>query len=248
MTRGVYTLASGGIAAQVRLQAVAQNLANASTPGYKGERLVFELRPLSVPVRSRLDLLLARTAAQVRQADTVRDFSPGPVRESGNPLDVANTGPGFFVVNTPRGERYTRQGVFALDREGYLVTSQGHRVQNDQRGDIRVGQGEATIGEDGTVLADGRPVGRMKIVDFGPKPALVPEGGALFAAVPGTVGTPLDGAKVQLHPGAVEGANVDAVTSMIDMVEVSRGFESYVHALRRLDEVAQRSITEVGRV
>ena len=247
MNRAVYTVTSGGIAALGRLEAVAQNLANASTPGYKAERLVFRVRPLEPDGAAALDPVLSRTAAQVVEVATVRDFSQGPIRQSGNALDAAIGGDGFFVVSTPRGERYTRAGNFTRDGEGYLVTGHGERVQGEG-GDLQLGIGDPAIGEDGTIAVDGINAGRLKVVAFGEHPALDPEGATLFAARPGVTPTPLDAAQVRLHPGAIEAANVDPVAGMIELVDVSRGFETYMHAMRRLDEVVQRAITDVGRV
>jgi flagellar basal body rod protein FlgG len=247
MNRAVYTAASGGMAALARLEAVTQNLANVSTAGYKAEHLIFRVRPLDESVPGSVEPILGRTAAQVAEVATVRDFSPGPVRLSGNPLDVAIHGQGFFAVATPRGERYTRQGSFTLDGEGYLVTQHGERVQGDQ-GDLRLGTGEVQIGEDGSVSVDGRPSGRLKLDDFGAEPALVAEGSSLFAPAAGATPAPLDAAAVHVQSGALEGANVDAVGGMIELVDVSRAYESYMRAIQRLDEVAQRSINDVGRV
>jgi flagellar basal body rod protein FlgG len=247
MNRAVYTVTSGGIAALGRLEAVAQNLANVSTAGYKAQRLVFRVRPLEPEGPARLDPVLSRTAAQVVEVATVRDFSQGAIRQSGNPLDVAIGGDGFFVVSTARGDRYTRQGSFTRDGDGYLVTEHGERVQGES-GDLQLGVGDAAVGEDGTVTIDGVSAGRMKLVSFGPQPALEPEGATLFAPAPGVTPTPLDAAEVHLHPGALESANVDAAAGMIELVDVARGFETYMHAMHRLDEVAQRAITDVGRV
>ncbi len=247
MNRAVYTITSGGIAALDRLEMVSQNLANASTAGYKASRLVFRVRPLEPDGPERLDPVLSRSAAQVVEVATVRDFSQGPIRTSGNPLDVAIAGDGFFTVSTPRGERYTRAGSFSRDGDGYLVTERGERVQSDT-GDIQLGVGDATIGEDGTIALDGVAAGRLRVVTFGPHPALVAEGSTLFAPAPGVTPTTLDASQVRLHPGALEGANVDAVAGMVELVDVSRGFETYMHAMHQLDEVVQRAISDVGRV
>jgi flagellar basal-body rod protein FlgG len=248
MTRGIYTVASGGVAALERLQAVSQNLANVNTAGYRAERIVFQVQPLAGGPRGAIDSVLGRTSQQVVAAETVRDFSPGPIHETGNPLDVALSGDGFFVVNTARGERYTRQGSFSLDGQGYLVTARGDRVQGDG-GDINIGEHDIRIGEDGSIFADDQPVGRLKVVGFGDKPALVPEGDALFApANPQVTPTTLDTAQVQIAQAHLEGANVNAVAGLEELVEVQRGYESYMHALKRLDELVGRSINEVGRV
>jgi flagellar basal-body rod protein FlgG len=247
MNRAIYTAASGGMAALARLDAVAQNLANANTAGYKAERVLFRVRPLDETAAGAGDPILAETAAQVAEVATVRDFSQGPVRASGNPLDVAITGEGFFVVATPRGERYTRQGNFTLDRDGALVTAGGDRVQGEG-GDIRLGTGTPAIGDDGTVSVDGAPVGRLKLVGFGEDPALVAEGSSLFAPAPGAAAVPLDPAAVRLAPEALEGANVDAVAGMIELVDVTRGFETYMRAIESLDGLMARAIDEVGRI
>ncbi len=247
MTRGIYTIASGGVAALARLDAASQNLANAGTAGYKAERAAFVLEPLSGGPRAGVDPILGQTGAQVQQLGTMRDFSQGPIRMTGNPLDVAVSGSGFFVVQTPRGERYTRQGSFQRDPEGFLVTPVGDRVQGEN-GDIRLGDGDVVIAEDGTVTVDDQAAGRLRLVDFGDKPRLVPEGGTLFAPVPGATGRPIPAVETHVVPSAIEGANVDAVHGLVELVDLARGFESYMRALQRLDEVTQHSIDDVGRV
>ena len=257
MNRAIYSSTSGGMAALARLDSVAQNLANVNTAGYKAERVIFRVRPLDDTSGGSTDPIVRETGAQVDQVATVRDFSQGAVRNSGNPLDVAITGDGFFTVNTPRGERYTRQGNFSLDAEGFLVTAHGERVQGDG-GDIQLGSssgtgtgkgtGTAAIGEDGTVSLDGAPVGRLKVVSFGDKPQLVAEGNSLFAPARGAAANPLDATATHLAPESVEAANVDAVSGMIELVDVTRGFETYMRAIERLDGITSRAINEVGRV
>lgn len=247
MNRAVYSSLSGAIAALDRLDAVAQNLANVNTIGYKGSRVIFEVRPPDETAPGATDRIVRDTSAQVVEVATVRDFSQGPVRASGNPLDVAITGDGFFAVATPQGERYTRQGNFTLDKEGYLVTAGGERVQGDG-GDIRIGTGDVTIGEDGTVTVDKAKVGRLNLVGFGDHPNLIPEGSSLYAAGPNDVAAPIPAEQVRVQSEAIEGANVDAVSSMIELVDVTRGFETYMRAVERLDQLAQRAINEVGRV
>lgn len=248
MNRGVYTIASGGLAAEARLDAVAQNLANANTTGYKAQRVAFDARPIENFARPLTDRLAAETVPQAVGIDQRRDFAPGPVTATGSPFDVAIMGRGFFAVATPAGERYTREGSFHVDAEGFLVTARGERVQGAD-GDVSVGRGgEVAIADDGTVEVDGDPAGRLQLLDFGAEPALVGEGDALFAAVPGTVGTPMEPGEVSLQQGALERANVDVVASLVELIDVSRGYESYMKAIQRLDEVAKRSIDEIGRV
>src|SRR5262249_11181638 len=156
------------------------------------------------------DPVLARTAVQVAEAATVRDFAPGPVHMTGNPLDVALSGKGFFVVNTAQGARYTRNGSFTVHRDGYTGTQPGQGGQGDGGGlQINSQTGaDVEVGTDGSIAVDGQVAGTLKVVDFGATPALLPEGSSLFAPVPGTAPQPLDPRDVQITPRSLEGANV----------------------------------------
>ncbi|MCW5893735.1 MAG: flagellar hook-basal body protein [bacterium] len=251
MNRGLYTLASGGLAMERQLDAVANNVANANTPGYKAERFVFESSPLlNGPLPPVDDPVLLELIPQVVESLQRRDFSPGPITTTGNPLDVAIGNPtAFFAVSTPRGERYTRQGTFALDAEGFLVAGNGQRVQGEG-GDIRIDQREGAldIADDGTLWVDQVRIDRLRLVDFGPSPRLVPEGAETFAPVPGVFGSELQAEAVSLTQGALERSNVDPVKGVTQLVEIARGYESYMRAITRLDEIARRTIDEVGRV
>jgi flagellar basal-body rod protein FlgF len=250
MTRGLYTLASGGLALEMQLDAVAQNVANANTAGYKAERFVIESTPLLNAPPPVDDPVLLELVPQVVTGRQLRDFQPGPTTETGNPLDVAIQNPhAFFAVATPRGERYTRQGTFGLDDEGFLVSGVGQRVQGTN-GDIRIDQreGELVIADDGTLWVDNRRIDRLRLVDFGSNPPLVPEGETLYRAPAGVLGQELEPDDVAVTQGAIERANFDAVTAVTTMVEIARGYESYMRAISRLDEITRRTIDEVGRV
>ena len=247
MNRGILTVTSGALGALARLDAAAQNLANINTAGYKAERPEFRLRDQDQGTRGGLDPILALTAGAVVEVERVRDFSQGPIQHTGNPLDLAITGDGFFTVNTPRGERYTRQGTFVLDREGYLTTSSGDRVQGSG-GDLQLQGTQVVVADDGTVTVDRKPAGQLKLVGFGKTPALVPEGSGLFKAAPATKPADVEEGAGALTQGAVEGSNLDAVTGMIELVDVARGYEQYMKALERLDQLTQKTISEVGRV
>lgn len=250
MTRGLYTLASGGLALEMQLDAVTQNVANANTAGYKAERFVVESMPLLNAPPPVDDPVLLELVPQVVTGQQLRDFSPGPTTTTGNPLDVAiGNEHAFFAVGTPRGERYTRQGTFGLDDEGFLVTGLGERVQGTS-GDIRVDQtdGPLVIADDGTLWVDNVRIDRLRLVDFGPNPRLTPEGEALYVAAPGVLGRDLEAEDVSVTQGAIERANFDAVKGVTTMVEIARGYESYMRAISRLDEITRRTIDEVGRV
>ena len=248
MNRGIFTITSGALGALARLDAAAQNLANINTAGYKAERPEFRLREQDPNPKGDLGQILGRTGGAVTEIERVRDFSQGPIQQTGNPLDVAITGEGFFAVNTTHGERYTRQGTFTLDGSGFLTTASGDRVQGTG-GDLQLQGATIVVASDGTVTVDGKNTGQLKLVSFGKIPKLVPEGSGLFKPADDSVKpTPLDEGSGELAQGAIEGSNLDAITGMVELIDVSRGYEQYMKALERLDSLTAKSISEVGRV
>lgn len=241
MDAGIFSAMSGSLAAQTRLDALANNLANASTAGFKAERV------LQRAVRAG-DLAPPPTAVAtpVTHEHVLTDFSQGPVTTTGNPLDVALTGDGFLVVKTDRGERLTRSGSLTLDAGGYLAANDGSRVQGTS-GDINIPHGPVVIGADGSVQAGDQRVGQLRIVRVEDPAQLIRESGTRFA--PGAE-APADvpPGSVQLVQGAIETANLAPVEGLVQLIETVRGFETYMRAAERLDQVTSKAINEVGRV
>jgi flagellar basal-body rod protein FlgG len=226
MDRGLYIAASGMLAEQIRQDQIANDLANASTPGYKGDRTA---------QRSFGDLLLANstngnavgrqsTAVQVDNVET--DFSPRPSRETGEPLDFAITGEGFFAVQTAQGVRYTRNGQFTLDPQGRLVTAQGDPVLDTA--------GRAITATDGKV--DPRRLGVVALTN--PRK----EGDSLVT------GTPAGAAAGTVRSGALESSGADAARSMVDMIASMRAFEAGQKVIQTIDETLGQAVTKVGAV
>jgi len=237
----MYSAVSGSLSALNRLDAIANNIANASTPGFKAERFVQRADRAG-------STLAAATAVPtpIARGRLETDFSQGAVQPTGNPLDVAISGPGFLVVDGDHGERLTRRGSLAIDAEGFLTTSDGLRVQGDG-GDLQVGDGPIGIGTDGSVRVGDLTVGRLRVVTVRDPQALVREGGTMFAPG-GQVPTNATADEVRVVQGAVEQANLSPVESLVAMIDTLRGFEAYMHTAERLDQVAARAITDVGRV
>jgi flagellar basal-body rod protein FlgF len=224
MDRGLYIAASGMLAEQIRQDQIANDLANASTPGYKGDRTA---------QRSFGDLLLANsqngavvgrqsTAVQVDAIET--DFSPRPARDTGEPLDFAISGEGFFAVQTPEGVRYTRNGQFALDPQGRLMTAQGNPVLDSG--------GRAIVAVDGRV--DPRRLGVVALTN--PRK----EGDSLVS------GTPAGAADGTVRSGALESSGADAARSMVDMIASMRAFEAGQKVIQAIDETLGQAATKVG--
>jgi flagellar basal-body rod protein FlgG len=174
------------------------------------------------------------------------DFSAGPTQKTGNPLDFAISGEGFFSVQTPEGVRYTRDGRFSINEDGELVTLSGYPVLGEG-GPIQVDGPSLAMDETGTITIDGNPVDRFKIVTFQNPMALKKIGDRLFAPME-AVGGAKPAEAVQLHQGVVEQSNVTTIRMMTEMIEVLRSYESYQKAIRSIDEATAKSINDVGRV
>jgi flagellar basal-body rod protein FlgF len=227
MDRGLYIAASGMLAEQVRQEQIANDLANASTPGYKADRTA---------QRAFGELLLGNsvtggaiggqsTAVQVAAVET--DFSPKAARETGEPLDFAVVGEGFLSVQTARGVRYTRNGQFMADAQGRLVTAQGDPV---------LGRGGRPV----AVGADGRVDPRaLEVVAL---TAPRKDGDSLVA------GTPAGAAQGQVRAGALEASGADAARAMVDMIASMRAFEAGQKVIQTIDETLGKAANQVGTV
>jgi flagellar basal-body rod protein FlgF len=214
----------------LRLQEVtANNLANANSDGFKADRLTARMLPdLAQPVPVELT-----------------DFRQGALRDTARPFDVALEGRGFLVVNTPSGERLTRGGSLHLDSASRLVDAHGNMVQG-VNGPIVVDGTQMTVQDDGSVLVDGALAGRMRIVDVQPTEALSKQGnGEYVSAVPAT---PVPEGVTRVHQGAIEDANLDTLTSMVDLITIQRAYAANVEALKAMDGVLGSITHDIGRV
>ncbi len=223
MDRLVYTAMAGARSMLDRQATVANNLANASTVGFRADVSVYR----SIPVQG----AGLATRASVLESTPRTSFDNGPLIQTGRALDIAITGPGFIAVEAADGsEAYTRAGSFEVDPEGTLVTSTGQKVLGEG-GPIAVPPDTAvSIGRDGTVsgvptqppLTGVNTLGRVKLVD--PEETAIQKGSdGLFRMKDG--GTAELDEKVAVTAGAVEGSNVNPAAAMIDMIAMARGFE-----------------------
>jgi flagellar basal-body rod protein FlgG len=227
MERGLYIAASGMLSEMQRQDLIANDLANASTPGYKADRTA---------QHSFSELLLAnrQTGASIGSLGTgvsiarqVTDMSPQPVRETGEPLDFAVMGEGFFGVQTPEGLRYTRNGRFMADGAGRLTDQLGNPI-------VGRGGGQVTVGADGTV--DPAQLGVFAVQNA----RKVGEG--LFS------GNAAGQAEASVRSGALESSGVDAARTMVDMIASLRAFEAGQRVITTIDSTLQKAANDVGRV
>jgi flagellar basal-body rod protein FlgF len=227
-----------------RHETFANNLANVSTPAFKADDVT--LTPADA----------MRVAAALPQAGVTTlgdaavvqwtDFAQGPVRQTGRALDVALEGPGFMAVDTPAGPRYTRAGALDVNREGYLVTASGQPVLGDG-GPMLVGSTRVAITPAGQVEADGRPVGTLRLVEFGKNVRLLKQGSNLYAPADPTA-TPQPARTTSVVGGALEASNVSAVGAMVNMIDVLRKYETAQRVIQAEDETTRRVTNDIGRV
>jgi len=235
--KGVNRLAADMTARITRQDMVAENLANASTPGFKTQRLFSTL--LRESVRS------GGKAADHRAYGIYTDFSQGPVDVTNRPLDFAINGEGFFAVETSTGEQYTRAGNFTLDEEGTLTTNRGHVVQGTS-GPITIESGDFTVSAEGKIMVQGAEVGAIKVVTFRDPQNLVRRGN--YYEAPGQAAQESEMTDTQVLQGALERANVSPVDEMVNMIAVHRGFETEQATIKMQDDSAKKLIDNAGNV
>ena len=246
MSGGMYLAAAGALVQQLRLEVLANNVANISTIGYKGDQSVFQIPEDAESQTFETSIEgIQSLSPYAPPFATVIDFSQGAIRQTGNPLDVAINGDGFFSIQTPDGAQYTRQGHFTLDNNGVLITSDGYPVLGEG-GEITVEEGTVEIDLQGGVYLDGEEVGRLQITDFSNTETLQKTGNGRFIGSDDTiVGERPD--NTTLSQGYLETANVNPVRAMTEMIETSRAFEAYQKVIQSADEATSKSINDVGK-
>jgi flagellar basal-body rod protein FlgF len=233
-------IAASGLRSRMEsLEMLANNLANAGTAGYKTDREFYSL--YLAPE--------ANTDATMPLIDRPwTDFSQGLLRDTGNPLDLALTGKGFFTVNGPGGPLYTRNGSFRLSPKGALVTAEGYPVRGVGGTTVNVpGLSPLEISKDGTVRQDGNIVGQLEILDFTSAAGLAKQGNSYFRADSASPRTamPPDAA---VHQGHLEDSNSGSAEAAVRLIGVMRQFEALQKAVSLGGDMNQQAIQEVARV
>ncbi|AZU04824.1 flagellar basal-body rod protein FlgF [Glycocaulis alkaliphilus] len=221
----------------------ANNIANVSTAGFKAEQLLVEAEPYT---RARAEDGPARLN-YVAEWGMGRDFSQGTLEQTGRPLDVAITGEGFFTIDTPQGERFTRDGRFSMDAAGTLTSANGAPVLGEDGAPITIDPdaGPVTILANGEVNQNGLVAGRIAVTRFENQGVLSKIGDNLYTA-------PDDAEReLALEPvirqGFVESSNVRPIMEITSMMEVSRAYSSVTRMLQQADELSRKAIERLGR-
>jgi len=233
-----YVALSLAVGLQRKMDIVANNIANVDTSGYKSSNMLF--KEYVVNERNQKPL------SMVEDYGNYRNFDPGTIQTTENPLDVALIGNGFMSVNTPTGEKYTRNGSMHINPTGQLVTSAGEAI-NDTGGKpivIPPNSSNISIVPDGTISADGQPIGRLKVVKFANPQLLSPVGNNLYTT--DQAGVPDDATSVT--QGALEGSNVNSVIEMTNMIEVMRKYESVARILQTEHDSQSGMIQRLAKI
>lgn len=232
-----YIALSRQIALQRHITTIATNIANASTTGYRAGHTLFAevLQRAGEP----------RRLAFTRDIALIHDLGPGPVESTGNPLDLAIDGPGYFSFATSNGVRYGRGGRLEVEPAGRLVSMQGHPILDDVGNPVILPPEEHSISvaADGTVSGRAGQVGRIGVVSFANEQALQRVGDGLFA----TELPPLPTTGARLVQGALEGSNVRPVLEMTAMLETVRAFEAVQRLLETQHELDRRAAERIVR-
>lgn len=244
MDSGYYSACAGLAAQEQALELVAHNLANLSTSGYRGQQMTF---------RSLLAGNSIVTASPVNMAvnnfgvlnGTRLDLTSGSLEPTGNPLDAAIAGPGFFAVQSGQGVLYTRAGSFHVAGTGQLVTADGDFVLG-QLGAITLPNGSVAISSDGTISVDGNVVDRLNLAEFPPGTNLTAVGASSYSAPPGAA-TPA--VESTVRQGMIEGSNVSAIDGVVQLITVQRNTELLSRAMSAFDgQLNQTAVQDLPKV
>lgn len=218
-----------------RHDVISNNLANVSTPGFARQDTFVR----------RSEPLLTRPF-ETPEVSTRTDFSAGAPILTGNPLDLSLEGTGFFTLLTQAGERYSRVASLRVDPQGFLRDSQGNAVLGEN-GVLHVGDAELVIEKDGSILANGSFLDRLKISTFASGDAIRRGAAGLYEARP-RFRPDVSLARPVVHTGQLEGSAVQPVPELVEMIQAMRSYEAAASALRATDATLDRAVNDIARI
>jgi len=245
MDSGYYAASTALVSRMQELDTIANNLANTSTIGYRAQRNVFSSVLADAGGAAASPLNQAINDYGILSGTTL-DLSQGALQKTGNELDLAIQGPGYFVVQTANGPMYTRNGSFQVSAHGQLVTASGDAVMGD-RGVINMAPGPVSISADGTISSNGAVSGKLDIVEFPADTQLTSEGNTYYSA-PANTARPATQSDVR--QGVLESSNVNPIEGLVQLVAAQRSAEMMQRALgmfnSEIDKTATQDLPKVG--
>lgn len=239
MENATFVALSRQMAMHRQMDVIANNLANMNTTAYRGEDVLFE------------EYLMAggpngSKASYVLDWGAMRSTKEGPIEATGNSLDIAISGPGYLSVDTPDGRRYTRNGHLRLNQQGQLSTADGFSILNANNQPIQLNpeDGQIQIARDGTISNVNGPVGRLSLTEFQNEQVLRKVGGNLYSSPdPGQAAT-----TAEVVQGAIEGSNVEPISEMTKMLELTRGYQSIQRMLDAEQDRERRMLDRLSKI
>lgn len=257
MVRGLYTAYSGMINEQKRLDIISNNLANSATVGYKQESVTNQSfdEMLTIKIRDKTNAYaneaIGTMSLGVKLGEVYTDYGQGSIRQTGNTYDLAIEGSGFFGVNVvnEEGEEslcYTRDGSFKITQDGYVVDVDGNALQGESGNlQVPVDAAEIAIGTDGSVYADGILMDKVSLYDFEDYDYLLKYGDNMYQMVEG--GTLIEGSGL-IQQGYTEQSNVNVVSEMVEMINITRAYEANQKVIQTVDIMLEKSVNSIGKV
>ena len=258
MVKGLYTAYTGMVNEQNRMDIMTNNLANASTVGYKKEGstsqsfddvLTVKIKDQSVGMRNVQRIGIKNPGVKIGENYT--DYSQGSFRITDNTYDLALSGDGFFAIEftNKAGEtdtKYTRAGQFTLNKDGYLVTEEGDYVLDTQNRRIRLNTLiDSKITDDGTIYQNDRAVARIQVTDFADYDYLAKYGETYYQPIEGAQTT---AANAQVKSGYLEMSNVQVVSEMVNLISITRAYESNQKVVQTIDGTLDVAANQIGKL
>jgi len=241
------------------VEVTANNIANVTTDGFKRDRTALRsfgdilasriYDPTGTPPSNRpVPIGTMNIGGCVAESQYI-DFSAGPPRVTGNPLDLFLQGPGFFAVQTANGIRYTRNGSFSLDSTGQIVNASGEPLLNTAGTSIRItSPAPIEIRANGEVWQSGAPVGLIQIIEFPDLNSIEKEGYTMFRPIDPNQPPPPAATTTTVEQGTIEGSNVDPVGSLVQLIVSQRAYEAAAKAVDMFNQSMTRVSGELGRL
>jgi len=241
MDNTLYVGLSRQLTLQRALDITANNLANVDTVGFKVEALTLQADPLKPASVSSTDPI-----TYVIDNGVARNFGQGGVEQTSNPLDVAIEGEGFFTVQTPDGNRYTRDGRFGINTQNQLVDRQGNLVLSAGGSAITLDpqKTDLAIAKDGTISQNGQTVARLGVARFADLSVLTKQGSNLYDA-PGV--TPSAATNVHVSQGAVERSNVQPIAEMTNLIAITRAYDQVTQMVSQTQDLSDSAVQRLGK-
>lgn len=245
MADGIYIALTGAISQQQALDSAAHNIANASTTGFRGDRLAFaEMLPAAQATSSTKSP--QHPGSYVRVDQTALDTEAGLLKQTGNTLDLALAGDGYFVVRTPQGDRLTRAGAFRLDAQQRLSNAEGMLVVGEDGQPITLPQGATavTISAEGIVQADGKNFSKLALRNVADPATLSREGSTTYKPNAGVALLPASDLRVM--QGYLESSNVNVFESIEELGDINASFSALMRVIESFDQIDSRTARELG--